>query len=482
MKFQGFATAVLLSLAFPAFAGDVVKALPLGAPPAALPMGAPPAAAPVAAEPEAGDQIRLNPSITVTGDVIRLGDVFSGFLVRPEKVVANAPRPGQRVVLSAEWLTTLARTYGLDWHPASVYDRAIAYQPGKTIAQTEVIAAVRAALTAKGLPANFDLTATNTIETITVALDANADVGVREAYYDPTAKAFTAVVEIPAGDPKALFVPLRGVAFATMAVPVLKENAAKNKTITAEMIDVVTVREELVKPTTIIDPNLLIGKSPKFFVKAGLPVQESDVAQIRMVDVPVLAVDTSRDSKITAGQIVMTSFNAADLPPDAVLDAGQLVGKTPRRMLTAGSPIRRGDVQIVRQVQVPVAVRDLSRGEMLQESDLTMITLTDTEVVSNVLTAVDDIVGRSTKHAMRAGQMMHTFDIARPVAIERGKMVTILYDVPLINLTAQGIAQEKGGVGDAIRVTNSKSNTTVVAEVIDARTVRIGAKQTAGAN
>ena len=30
--------------------------------------------------------------------------------------------------------------------------------------------------------------------------------------------------------------------------------------------------------------------------------------------------------------------------------------------------------------------------------------------------------------------------------------------------------------------TNSKSNTTVVAEVIDARTVRIGAKQTAGAN
>ena len=473
MKFQGFVSAVLLSLAAPAFAEGTVKALPLGAPPAA----------PVsnAGEQDAADQIRLNPSITVTGDVIRLGDVFQGFLVRPEKVVANAPRPGQRVVLSAEWLTTLAHTYGLDWHPASIYDRAIAYQPGQTIAQNDILAAVRVSLAAKGMPANFDLQATNTVETVTVAMSAGTEVGVREAYYDPKAKAFTAVVEIPANDPKAVFVPLRGVAFATTAIPVLKENAVKNKTITAGMIDVINVREELVKPTTITDPNLLIGKAPKFFVKAGLPVQEGDVAQIRLVDVPVLGTDTARDTKITKSLIVMASLNAADLPPDAVLDAAQLVGKTPRRMLAAGAPIRRGDVQLVREVQVPVAVRDLSRGEVLKASDITTITLTDVDVVGSVLTDMGEIVGRTTKHPMRAGQMMHAFDIARPVAVERGKLVTIIYAIPMISLSAQGVAQEPGGVGDAIRVTNSKSNTPIIAEVIDAHTVRIGTKQTASA-
>ena len=51
----------------------------------------------------------------------------------------------------------------------------------------------------------------------------------------------------------------------------------------------------------------------------------------------------------------MTPFNAAELPRDAVLDADQLIGRTPRRYLAAGAPIRRGDVQILRQVQVPVA-------------------------------------------------------------------------------------------------------------------------------
>ncbi len=473
MKFQGIAAAVLFAFATPAL-GDVVK-VPLGAPPV-IPVSN-------VVAPAAEDDVRLNPSITVTGESIRLGDVFTGFLARPEKVVAPAPRPGQRVVLSAEWLDKLARTYGLSWHPSSAYDRAIAYQPGQTIVQGDILNAVRTALIAKGLPATFDLQVTQALETITVAMGASTEVGVREAFYDPAAKAFTAVAEIPANDPKAMFVPLRGVAYATAAVPVLKENAARNKTITADMIDVVNVRAELVKPATITDPSLLIGKSPKFFVKAGLPVLESDVALIRLVEVPVMGVDAARDAKITQSQIVMASFNAAELPSDAILDAAQLVGKTPRRMLPAGAPVRRGDVALVRQVRVPVAARDLGRGEVLTAADLTTVTMTDAEVNGNVITDLNDIVGRAAKHAMRAGQVMHGFDIARPVAVERGRIVTIIYTVPLINLTAQGIAQEQGGVGDAIRVTNNKSNTTVIAEVVDAHTVRItAARQTASLN
>src|SRR4051812_30762014 len=69
------------------------------------------------------DQLQLNTAITVTGKDVHLGDIFTGYLSRPEKVVAQAPRPGQRMVLSAEWLTTLAHTYGLNWHAVNGYDR-----------------------------------------------------------------------------------------------------------------------------------------------------------------------------------------------------------------------------------------------------------------------------------------------------------------------------------------------------------------------
>jgi flagella basal body P-ring formation protein FlgA len=120
---------------------------------------------------------------------------------------------------------------------------------------------------------------------------------------------------------------------------------------------------------------------------------------------------------------------------------------------------------------------------MLQASDLSTISMNDGDIVANLLTDASEIVGRATKHAMRAGQMLHNFDIARPTAVERGHLVTIVYAMPMMNLTVQGVAQESGGVGDVIRVANSKTNQSFVAEVLDARTVRVvAAPQTASAN
>lgn len=461
------ATAALFAVASPAF-GEATR-VPLGAPPV-IAVSEPSAA-------DEADRVRLNATITVTGDVIRLGDIFTGYLARPEKVVAEAPAPGQRAVLSAEWLEKLSRTYGLGWRATGAYDRATVYQPGQIVAQDAMIEAVRADLVARGLPASFDVMPLAPVPAVTVSMAASTAVGVREAYFDPNTKNFSAVVEIPAGDPKATFIPMRGVAFATAVVPVLKENAGKTQAITAAMIDMVKVRAELVKATTITDPAALIGKTPKYLVKAGLPVSENDVALVRMIDVPVLRMIATREDKLTKDQIVMTTVNAADLPAGAVLDIDQLLGKTPRRTLPAGAPIQAHDVVMVRKVTVPALARDINRGEILTAADLTTTTITEAQLVNNVLVGVEAIIGRIAQQNLRSGQLVHSFNIARPIAVERGKMVTIIYAAPMMNLTAQGVAQEQGGVGDAIRVVNAKSNTTLVAEVIDARTVRIGSKE-----
>jgi flagella basal body P-ring formation protein FlgA len=139
--------------------------------------------------------------------------------------------------------------------------------------------------------------------------------------------------------------------------------------------------------------------------------------------------------------------------------------------------LRRGDVQMVRQVQVPVASRDLPRGQVLEKGDLNWIDMDDSDVVANTVTNEEDLLGRATKHPIRAGASMRTYDIARPVAIERGKLVTIIWSTKSMNLTAQGQALEVGGVGDVIRVKNTKSKTTLTAEVIDEQTVRIATPQ-----
>ena len=79
-------------------------------------------------------------------------------------------------------------------------------------------------------------------------------------------------------------------------------------------------------------------------------------------------------------------------------------------------------------------------------------------------------------HGIRAGQTLRKFDVKRPIAVPRGKLVTILWSARAMNLTVQGQALEAGGVGEIIKVANTKSKTTVMAEVIDATTVRITAQ------
>ncbi len=425
------------------------------------------------------DELQLNTSITVTGSDVHLGDVFTGYLSRPEKVVAQAPRPGQRMVLTAEWLSKLAHNYGLSWQPANGYDRAVVYQPGQNIAPQDILSAVKADLLAKSMPANFNITPAGQLPTVTIAATSTSAVGVRESFFDATNKTFSAVVEIPQGTPGAQFVSLRGAAFPVVDVPALKESAAKNTVISAAMLTTLELPEDQVRPDTITDPAMLIGKAPKGYLRAGVPVREPEVAQMNLVEVPVLGMDLRRDSTITQNAVTFATFNAADLPNDVVLDAHQLVGRTPRRLLTAGTPLRRGDVQMIRQVQVPVASRDLNRGEVLDIKDISWISMNDTDVVPNVIMEEDMLLGRQTKHPIRAGQTVRTFDILRPITIQRGKLVTILWSAPLMNLTVQGVSMEPGGIGDVIRVSNTKSKTIVMAEIVDAQTVRITTQQTA---
>jgi hypothetical protein len=98
------------------------------------------------------EKLQLNSAITVTGEDVTLGDIFTGYLTRPEKVVAQAPRPGQRLMLSTNFLTSLAHTYGLNWKPAAGTDHAVVYTPGQAVAAKEIMDAVKAHTTASPRP------------------------------------------------------------------------------------------------------------------------------------------------------------------------------------------------------------------------------------------------------------------------------------------------------------------------------------------
>jgi flagella basal body P-ring formation protein FlgA len=449
-----------------------MTALALGA--LSFGIGAAPAAAAPNLGPEPGTVMPIS-SVTVTDANVRLGDLFSGHPIGEERIVMHAPAPGQRIVVSAEQLASFARNYGLEWRPSDAMDRSVVYRAGQTVTPKDILAAIKADLALKGLPEHYGLRPSGVLPTLTVPMDAGAPVTIRETVYDAATKNFSAIVEVAGPQ----YIQLRGMAMPTVTIPVLKADAGRTDVITEEMIEDRDIAEAEMRGDFITDATLLVGKSPRGIVRAGRPIRNGEVARVTLVEVPVLRADLRRDTVIHDSHLTWMTVNAADLPQDAVTDAAYLIGKAPRSFVAANAPIRRADVTAIHQVTMAVANRDLQRGEALGKNDINWVAVTDNDVAYGAIIDPALVHGRITTRPIRAGQALRAIDLTRQTVINRGKLVTIVYATNTMKLTVQGEAMEDGGLSEAIRVANAKSKTTVIAEVLDANTVRVVSQQSA---
>lgn len=78
-------------------------------------------------------------------------------------------------------------------------------------------------------------------------------------------------------------------------------------------------------------------------------------------------------------------------------------------------------------------------------------------------TAADpaEVIGLETRVAIYQGRPIRPADLGPPAIVDRNQMVTLGYQAGPLNITAEGRAMGRGGVGDRIRVMNIASRTTV---------------------
>ena len=302
----------------------------------ALSVPAPPAAAAPAAE---AAPVALRQSVTVSGGLVRLGDLFVPAGDKAEAAVAYAPAPGKRAIFDARWLYRVARAYGLNWRPLSIHEKAVVARESIVIGRREIADHILAALVDKGVDADMQVELSNRMLRIHVPGDSTATVAVEDVAYEARTRRFIAIVAAPADDPAARRIRVTGRVHRVIDVPVLTRR-----------------------------------------VLAGEVIRKRDVKWIAM--------------------------RGDRLQRDTIQDSGALIGKSPRRGLRAGVPVRVSDVRL-------------------------------------------------------------------PVLVPRRSLVTIMYRVQSMTLTAQGRALEDGGAGDTVRVANTQSNTVVQAVVTGANRVSV---------
>ena len=106
---------------------------------------------------------------------------------------------------------------------------------------------------------------------------------------------------------------------------------------------------------------------------------------------------------------------------------------------------------------VVVPNRDIARGETIGESDLAFGTIPANTVFTGLVTAVDQLKGMEARRMLRANEVVRTDDVRHPIVIQKGAVVTMIFEAPGVSLTASGRAMNEGGVGDTITVQNPAS-------------------------
>lgn len=107
-------------------------------------------------------------------------------------------------------------------------------------------------------------------------------------------------------------------------------------------------------------------------------------------------------------------------------------------------------------VRVVVPSRDIARGSVLTESDVTTTTVTGS-VMQGIATNAADVVGLEARRTLRAGETLRFQDLRRPVLVAKGSTVTMVFEAPGIVLTATGRAMSEAGMGETVTIQNPAS-------------------------
>ena len=216
--------------------------------------------------------------------------------------------------------------------------------------------------------------------------------------------------------------------------------------------------------------------------RAGVAVPDADVSAAIVSAIkqntPSLLPTTAMQVDFTGGisglevgeqdtptvKVEQISFNARNGSFDAVVRAPAD---------SANAPLRRVVGRAYAVADIPVLLRDVTPGTVVNAGDVQWIKLPATRVSNNVITTAENLVGMSPRYPVRAGEPVRLSDMQMPVAVIKGAIVDMNYSTGALTLLARGRALQNGAIGDTIDILNPRSNRTVQGVIEGPNRVRI---------
>ncbi len=242
----------------------------------------------------------LKPRVVVHESVVRLGDIFEGAEVRTDKIIANAPAPGRRLVLEAMWLYRIARANRIAWRPATRGDRVIVERASTVIRAPRIAATIKEVLASKlGDPERLEVELENKALQLHLPTDVPATVVVKRVDLDRRTRRFAALVLAPDERPEALRTIVAGRYYRLVEVPVLARRMHPGEIIREGDLEWITMRAEKIDRTAYLDARKIVGMSPRRVLSPERPIRSRDIRPPILVSRGSLVTMVYRTPKMT---------------------------------------------------------------------------------------------------------------------------------------------------------------------------------------
>ncbi|HEX7005734.1 MAG TPA: flagellar basal body P-ring formation chaperone FlgA [Alphaproteobacteria bacterium] len=219
---------------------------------------------------------RLVHSVTITGDILRLGDIFQNVGDKADKAIAYAPAPGRRATLDAYWLAETARRNGLDWEPRSPSVRVTVERASQTIGADAIEAELRAALSNYGGVGELRIELDDRVQELHIPADAPPTLAIRNLRINEQTGRFGAAVLAPADRPT-VEMAVTGRAVRVTEVPVPAHHLSRGDVIQPSDLTLAKVPVNEIGRDTLTDPKAIVGLEATRHLGAGEPIRARDV-------------------------------------------------------------------------------------------------------------------------------------------------------------------------------------------------------------
>lgn len=222
----------------------------------------------------------LRDRVTVESDDLMLSDLFANIPVETDQRIAEAPQPGERMVLGARQIWRYAKAFGLDWQPdrskvAVTIVRASLEVPMEMIADT-----LSARLAAEYVEDDFDLDLFGRTSKLFVPSNEPLALRVHSLTYEPRTKRFEASVSADNGR----IIQVSGKVVPMTEVPMLRRHAMPGQVISEDMVSWQRVSTRVASVTTVSRREDIIGLTARRPLTAGIPIRLTDLKPNLMIN------------------------------------------------------------------------------------------------------------------------------------------------------------------------------------------------------